>query len=62
MKIQDYEKVRDLLRSREKLDKLNRIFNHPYLLSFSSRREVEAICFSSLDKQTQEELKKVFNR
>lgn len=30
MKIQDYEKVRDLLRSREKLDKLNRIFNRPY--------------------------------
>lgn len=30
MKIQDYEKVQDLLRSKEKLNKLRRIFCYPY--------------------------------
>lgn len=30
MKIQDYEKVQDLLKSKEKLNKLRRIFCYPY--------------------------------
>ena len=63
MKIEDYEKVTDLLNSKNKLKKLYKIFSFPYprifiplkkLLFFHNDIE---ICFISLDKKTQEELK-----
>ena len=63
MKIQDYEKVQDLLKSKEKLNKLRRIFCYPYpyiscpLKKFWFYRDAEEICFISFDKQTQKELK-----
>lgn len=65
MKIKDYEKVRKLLRSKEELDQLDRIFSHPRPLLFynlsknfsffhSCEREVN---FFSFDEQTQKELR-----
>lgn len=64
MKIQDYEKVQDLLRSKEKLNKLRRIFCYPYPRIFCPLkkflffyRDTEEICFISFDEQTQKELK-----
>ena len=64
MKIQDYEKVQDLLKSQEKLNKLNRIFSYPYPSIFCPlkkflffHRSVGEICFFSFDRQTQKELK-----
>lgn len=65
MKIKDYEKVRKLLRSKEKLNQLDEIFNHPCIslfynilknFSFFNRLNGEEIPFYSLDEQTQEEL------
>ncbi len=64
MKIQDYEKVQDLLKSKEKLNKLRRILCYPYprilcplkkFLFFYG--DVGEICFISFDEQTQKELK-----
>lgn len=69
MKIQDYEKVQHLLKSKEKLNKLDRIFSHPYPTIFCplkkflfSYRDVEEICFISFDEQTQKELKESINQ
>lgn len=64
MKIQDYEKVQDLLKSKEKLNKLRRIFCYPYPRIFCPLKkflffygDVGEICFISFDEQTQKELK-----
>lgn len=63
MKIENYEKTTKLLRSKEQLEKLYRIFCVPYphifaplkkLLFFNN--DVE-ICFISFDEKTQKELK-----
>ncbi len=64
MKIKDYEKVRKLLRSKENLNQLDRIFSKPYpsfyiLLKnfYFFHRNEEEISFFSFDEQTQEELR-----
>lgn len=66
MKVKDYEEVQKLLRSKEKLNQLDRIFNRPCIslfynilknFSFFNRLDGGEIPFYSLDKQTQKELK-----
>lgn len=65
MKIEDYEKVRKLLRSKEELNQLDRIFNRPcpslfYSIknfSFFHKYEGEEVPLYSFDEQTQEELR-----
>lgn len=64
MKIKDYEKATDLLESKNKLEKLYRIFSFPYPHIFTPLKKlsffhnaVDEICFISFDEKTQEELK-----